>query len=422
MREDIYLGGEVMTVIQWTDILMFFIFITFNTVLLIFIKGLAAEKQKTKYKYDWVLFVIINSVCMLYINISGENNIIHTMIFLIFAVIIEQKIYYKDELGKAIFAATLVAMNISTIYYFVQVAITINYSGLGNFHAVQESLYKGTVGITFLTVLILLILWERYFTGLIGELNKSKAFMNVIISANIIISGLMIYNVLKFFEEETFLAEIVIALISAVFSSTIYYQIFIFTVKFSTYSKDKKKAQNLEKELKKLNEEEEKLEHLRNVDPLMGIYNRRFIMNELESICNDYQKPFAVFFADVNKLKQINDTYGHKVGDEYLKASAKLISEEFTQLDKIGRIGGDEVLIICEDVNERKALEISNNIEKALKEKNHFMEELEISVSVGYAIVTKNIADKGSKYILNLADLAMRKKKKSFYEREGRSK
>ena len=84
-------------------------------------------------------------------------------------------------------------------------------------------------------------------------------------------------------------------------------------------------------------------------DPLTGIYNRQSYYKDLYS---DLEHITAIVSVDMNKLKYINDKYGHNAGDEALKIVSKVILENIGSEGKVYRIGGDEFIIIYESISE----------------------------------------------------------------------
>jgi len=106
-----------------------------------------------------------------------------------------------------------------------------------------------------------------------------------------------------------------------------------------------------------------------NTDYLTGVYNRR----QLDSYVKDKirnstsEKSFSAILIDLNEFKQINDSFGHDIGDEALQASVKILKKCLRNNDFIARFGGDEFYIIM-DINSREMLEntvqrINNSVE-----------------------------------------------------------
>lgn len=133
-------------------------------------------------------------------------------------------------------------------------------------------------------------------------------------------------------------------------------------------------------------------------DELTGIYNRRYINERLAIDINDsvtYNKPLCVIMADIDFFKDVNDNYGHVVGDWVIKDFAKLISTYIRNgSDWVGRYGGEEFLIVLSDTNANNAFNILEKIRK-LVEKNVFVYDevnIKITASFGaYSIVNKQI-------------------------------
>lgn len=83
-------------------------------------------------------------------------------------------------------------------------------------------------------------------------------------------------------------------------------------------------------------------------DPLTKLLSRRAIIEELERRLNDNPNPPAVIFIDLDGFKTINDAYGHSAGDEMLRTMASRLDAAVRSSDSIGRLGGDEFLIVCD--------------------------------------------------------------------------
>ena len=97
-----------------------------------------------------------------------------------------------------------------------------------------------------------------------------------------------------------------------------------------------------------------RLQHTSETDALTSIYNRRkiedILAHEFER-AKRYLIPFSVTMIDLNGFKQINDTFGHDVGDDILRAFSKSIGSKIRETDFLGRWGGDEFILICPYTN-----------------------------------------------------------------------
>ena len=106
-------------------------------------------------------------------------------------------------------------------------------------------------------------------------------------------------------------------------------------------------------------------------DAHTGLYNKRFILNELENISRIARRngrAFSIIIIDIDDFKQINDFYGHLSGDEYLKKLAELFFQTLREQDIAGRIGGEEFLIILPETTMEGAFQLAVRIRKNVEE------------------------------------------------------
>ncbi|CCU80717.1 hypothetical protein HSACCH_02255 [Halanaerobium saccharolyticum subsp. saccharolyticum DSM 6643] len=152
-------------------------------------------------------------------------------------------------------------------------------------------------------------------------------------------------------------------------------------------SETQKKIEKNNKELTKLLNE---VKYLSFHDEMTGLYNRRYFENELERLSNSRELPITIFVADIDKLKDVNDNYGHKKGDKYIKKAAEILNRSTRDGDVVARIGGDEYAIILSNSGLETAKSLFERIKNNVKEynkKNKFVEQL--NISTGFAIKTK---------------------------------
>lgn len=85
-----------------------------------------------------------------------------------------------------------------------------------------------------------------------------------------------------------------------------------------------------------------------NLDPLTGIYNRRYLFDYGDQLFEQSREgdPFVVLMVDIDKFKVVNDTLGHKVGDQLIMKFAKLLEQSFSS-DLVGRYGGEEFVVVA---------------------------------------------------------------------------
>ena len=127
-------------------------------------------------------------------------------------------------------------------------------------------------------------------------------------------------------------------------------------------------------------------------DPLTGVYNHGEIETQLNSAiayCQKNETPVSVMMLDLDHFKDINDNYGHSVGDTTLKLFAKILLSSAAEDElMVGRWGGEEFVIVCRGKDSSAAQEIAENIRNKVEE-YIFPDILHITCSIGVTEINK---------------------------------
>ena len=130
------------------------------------------------------------------------------------------------------------------------------------------------------------------------------------------------------------------------------------------------------------------------IDTLTGIGNRRHIEMRLQSELMMYREssdPFGLLFVDIDHFKLVNDTYGHKMGDKVIRMVANTLRHNLRAIDAIGRWGGEEFLILLNNINRDDLETVANKLHFLITQSrldNHQI-SLSVTVSLGATLVTK---------------------------------
>jgi diguanylate cyclase (GGDEF)-like protein len=130
---------------------------------------------------------------------------------------------------------------------------------------------------------------------------------------------------------------------------------------------------------------EEQLRFQGTHDALTNIYNRAYFEAEIIRLKNSPKYPISIIMADVDNLKQTNDTQGHTLGDEILRKVAEILRSVFRTEDVLARIGGDEFAVLLPGANSDQTERILLRIHAQLKEHNAGHPNLPIHLSLGAA-------------------------------------
>lgn len=154
---------------------------------------------------------------------------------------------------------------------------------------------------------------------------------------------------------------------------------------------------------------EQRLQQLVDRDDLTGLSSRRSAEYKLRDLLADTERKrsVALFFIDLDNFKRINDTLGHDVGDEVLKIAAKRLMHSMREEDTVSRFGGDEFVIIMNDVDSLTASQRAENILVELKKPfNVFNQEMFLSGSIGISLSSSRGA-KSVTTLMKQADVAL---------------
>ncbi|MBT1445433.1 diguanylate cyclase [Shewanella sp. JM162201] len=168
----------------------------------------------------------------------------------------------------------------------------------------------------------------------------------------------------------------------------------------------------LEQEILRRKEVEQKLIHDAKHDTLTGLPNRAMFTERLAQAVRHVRRhgrdQFALLFIDLDRFKQINDTLGHLEGDRFLIETARRLSACVREIDTLGRIGGDEFVVLLDDINSpRDAEEVAERILSALSVPFILGDSLfQSGASIGIAVSGTGFKDTAQS-ILRDADAAM---------------
>lgn len=150
------------------------------------------------------------------------------------------------------------------------------------------------------------------------------------------------------------------------------------------------------------------LEFVVDHDFLTGLFNRRYFEQELAREIERaarYGSPGAVLLIDIDNFKVVNDTFGHRAGDEVLKAVAGQLKQRLRQTDTVARLGGDEFAVLLTQTDPDQVQVVADQVVKVLRQGADMPPDpaVRITASVGVAMI-KNL---GNLEVLAFADWAM---------------
>ena len=133
----------------------------------------------------------------------------------------------------------------------------------------------------------------------------------------------------------------------------------------------------------------EEIQHLSFRDQLTGLYNRRYVAEQVQRLEGSREYPIAIVSMDMDDLKEINDKFGHSEGDLVLQNSASVITRAIRRNDLVARTGGDEFVLVMPRTAQVAGEKVIERIARKIEEynKNH---GLPLSISMGLAVCDDN--------------------------------
>lgn len=150
-------------------------------------------------------------------------------------------------------------------------------------------------------------------------------------------------------------------------------------------------------------------------DKLTGLYNRSYLDSMREHLFSRKRPVYTLMMLDINGFKRINDTYGHRMGDDTLISTGRILGEAAGELGTAIRYAGDEFVILLNTLDETEVQDCVTRVRTGIDEFNKSaVMPFELSLSIGYCTI--NLSEQTPDEIMNMADKKMYEDKDKYYE------
>jgi diguanylate cyclase (GGDEF)-like protein len=159
-----------------------------------------------------------------------------------------------------------------------------------------------------------------------------------------------------------------------------------------------------------LAEEAEALERLACSDGLTGLNNRRHFLvlaNNEWARFQRYKRPLALLMTDIDKFKSVNDTYGHDVGDEVIKAVAGVLQSAKRTTDIVGRLGGEEFAMVLPEATLDNAVLAAERFRQLVANRVISAGDQRVPVTISLGVASADEQTSGIEEMLKQSDLAL---------------
>ena len=152
------------------------------------------------------------------------------------------------------------------------------------------------------------------------------------------------------------------------------------------------------------------LSRLAETDPLTGAFNRRAFERRLvdeRARAERYKHTYSLALIDIDHFKQVNDTYGHGVGDEALKCLVQTVENTIRKTDVLGRMGGEEFAILLPATDPIKALPMLDRVREEISEIKIQTDEGMLTFTASFGVAISNMSEESIEELFARADAAL---------------
>jgi diguanylate cyclase (GGDEF)-like protein len=154
------------------------------------------------------------------------------------------------------------------------------------------------------------------------------------------------------------------------------------------------------------------LERKTEIDAKTGLFNHAYFKQQVEnelSRANRFDRPLSIIMADLDLLRNINNTYGHLAGDEVLIGVAKILKQSIREYDAAARFGGEEFAILLPETSIQQACERAERIRKAVAEMEFTIptNALPIRATMSFGVACRESFGQTTDEIIHNADTAL---------------
>lgn len=350
---------------------------------------LGSSLKDFRYKTCIALTSAINTFLIFY-NIFSEKDLYISYILSYFIIFVEFKFFSKAKAYQCMLATGLYIIN----GIMVQLLVIAFMSSYLQLPFKQMLLYTDLRIISVLFMFFIGILSMIIIIKLIPRkdlkilVNNQLQCIIVAITCLLFISGLIIDSLMLSYDG-WFTMQSAFLIVTIITFFIIILNTISNGVRISKLAHFENRLQSLEEEYKESSVSAKKLKNLAFRDNLTGCYTRKYIMDYIDDTLRQDKYPFCISYIDLNKLKYVNDTFGHNTGDEYIKDISTVFFHGLRKSDLISRVGGDEFIVVLPNTKKESASMVMERISNNLKHLQD-VEQRKYKMAFSYGIYEAN--------------------------------
>lgn len=384
-------------------------FASYNILGLIYSQKILLDFRK---KYLGVIFTTFINTLLLFYGFYNDIPLPIRYIIAFIVLILEFKLFSNSRIAQIIFGASMFIIHIILIELLTLSTMSLVTSS--NIYEISHNnvTFYINIIITFLISPIALIIFNKFIIiSDIKLISETKKYVNGInLLACVIICYLCIDSIM-FHINESFLGQEEFIILTCLLTMIILYTVLIHTLKICKNSHQESRLNMLKRQFQEHVEVEDKLKIMAFRDHLTGSFSRGYMLEKFQKYLDDKKNVFCIAFIDIDNLKYVNDTFGHKEGDNYICSVAKMLSYSIRQFDILARMGGDEFMILFNNTDEKNAeIAMQRSINNILKLSKSLDIKYNMSISYGLCTITED-SNLTINQIIEQADAKMYKNK-----------
>ncbi len=374
-------------------------------------------EQSSKKILLYILLAVINTILIL----SGSLPFWLTYIFSAIALLIEFKIISKASFRQAFAGATIFTTHISSMHFLALAVYAAIFDILPSEILESVEVRQHSITLAFIVLTAILLVVENIIsTRNIKRVTSAKLYSELLSSVAFIFIIFFSIGIYIYLSHEDFSGRLSFVVINTIFVLSIMYFLLLYVINFVNLHEYKRYADELGETYSVIQHQKSSLSSQSQRDDLTNLYNRKFINQILEELFSNPTTGFGLLFIDINRLKYVNDNFGHNNGDKLILFVADILRKVLRDCDVSARIGGDEFLVAIDNISGEAQLDKITFRINELVSIHDEIEDFPVSISIGGVFVDEELRVKGLDNAIAVADSNMRANKSCFYELEGR--
>lgn len=370
-----------------------------------------ASKILVNYKNCILVNLILASVNTFLMVYAYELSIPYYVSYfcVLITLTIEFMLFSESKFTQAFLCAGILVINIS----ICQLIIIPLYSIIVGITPYELYHNKDLFFSSLSTLFIILYLVSRLSLKIISteditKLSRTPTYSIIVSSITIFILIYTIIDVIVLQQKDYNKDYIIMFILTPILNCILFYILFFYSIKSVKMVVFKRKSDELEASRVKNSINRKNIEDKILKDDLTSCYNRKYVMYDLKYKYENNIFNFAILFIDLDGLKNVNDSLGHDIGDEYIINISSILKDSIRDNDLLARLGGDEFLLILNDLEKDDIKDILNRIQEKIKFLDKITNNYKVSASIGYIFVDEELLKTGVDNIIKIADEKMR--------------